>query len=498
MKRLAAALADTFNRTPETFLWAVLATQVVLWTLIPALTFHSAPMDILENIGWGREWQLGYASHPPLQAWLTMAVVDLAGGAIWPVYLLSQVAVVLTCLPLFFLGREAAGPKAGVLAVLVFLLVFYANWPTPEFNANVVQMPVWSWATLTFWRACSTRRFGWWIAFGAVAALAVYAKYSAVILFAALFATSLAVPRCRTAYRTAGPYLAVAVATIIVVPHLVWLWRVDFLPVHFAEGRAGRPTGLGRIVAPIFFMAAQALDHLLPAVVVAATGLVGWRTAPANVTPASDLRRVVNWMAFAPYAFTFVFSLLSGYGLRDMWGAPMPIWISLAAVLWLWPRLQDARLPAFLLAWEAVFVALPVAFCIYSIAGDRLAAPPRAAWPSPALAAELASVWKQQAGDAPLSIVAGDKWAAGIVGAYTAAHPSVLTNGSFQLSPWLTPADIARRGALIVWSNGDPAAPPQQYQPLGPFTATGIVRVPFAATPGAATATLGWAVRLPG
>jgi hypothetical protein len=359
-------------------------------------------------------------------------------------------------------------------------------------------MPVWSWATLTFWRACSTRRLVWWVAFGAVAALAVYAKYSAVILFAALFATSLAVPRCREAYRTAGPYVAVVVAALLVAPHLIWLWRVDFLPVHFAEGRAGRPTGLGRIVAPVLFMAVQILDHLLPAVVVAATGLVGWRGAAANATPTTDLRRVVMRMALAPYGFTVVFSLLSGYGLRDMWGAPMPIWISLAAVLWAWPRLQETRLPAFLTVWTAVFVALPVAFCIYGVTGERLAAPSRVAWPSPALASELATVWKQRAGDAPLTIVAGDKWAAGIVGAYTDAHPSVLTDGDFRLSPWLTPDDVARRGALIVWSNGDTSAPPANYRPLGPFTATGIVRAPFADTPGAAEATLGWAIRLPG
>ncbi len=206
LKRTGEALARLFNERPAAFLVAVLAGQVALWTLLPALSFNNVPLDLTENIGWGREWQWGFYKHPPLQAWLTEIALVLTSGHPWSIYLLSQIAIGLTYIPLFLLGREAAGPKAGLLAVLLFSLVFYANVPTPEFNANVVQMPIWAWAALALWRGATTGRLGWWLGLGLAASLAIYAKYSAVILFAALIAASLAVAECRAAYRTAGPY----------------------------------------------------------------------------------------------------------------------------------------------------------------------------------------------------------------------------------------------------------------------------------------------------
>jgi 4-amino-4-deoxy-L-arabinose transferase-like glycosyltransferase len=300
----------------------------------------------MENIGWGREWQLGYASHPPLQAWLTMIAVSLGGGSVWPVYVLSQLALILTYLPLYLLGREAADQRTALFAVLIYSLVYYANWPTPEFNANVVQMPIWAGAAWLLWRAIATGRLSWWIALGMCCALAVYAKYSAVILFGALIAASLAIPEGRRAYRTAGPYAAVVLAIFAISPHLQWLWSVDFLPVRFAEGRAGRPEGLQRFAEPLRFVGAQVLDHLLPAIVLTASG-VRWRMVPRPPITNASLWRFILVMAFAPYALTILFSLSSGFGLRDMWAAPMPLWISLVAAILLLPTVS--RLSAFLL-----------------------------------------------------------------------------------------------------------------------------------------------------
>ena len=79
-KRTGAALARAFEDSPEHFFWALCGVQVFLWTLLPGLSFSNAPLDVVENIGWGREWQWGYYKHPPLQAWLTEAFFTLSNG----------------------------------------------------------------------------------------------------------------------------------------------------------------------------------------------------------------------------------------------------------------------------------------------------------------------------------------------------------------------------------------------------------------------------------
>ncbi|MEJ0012522.1 MAG: glycosyltransferase family 39 protein [Bauldia sp.] len=494
MKRLATALADAFEQRPEAFFVAVLAVQVALWTLVPAFTYRNAPIDVMENIGWGREWQLGYASHPPLQAWLTMAAVTLGGGAIWPAYVLSQVAIALTFVPLYLLGREAGGAKVALFAVVIYSLVFYANLPTPEFNANVVQMPIWAFAALALWRAIDSGRLLWWVALGVIAALAVYAKYSAVILFGALILASLAVPSGRRAYRTIGPYVSVALALVLIAPHLRWLWSVDFLPVTFAEGRAGRPEGIQRLIRPFGFLGAQLLDHLLPALLLLASG-IRFRQIGAPNTPARDLWRFILVMAFAPYALSLIFSVATGYGLRDPWGAPMPAWISLVAALVLLPVI--ARLPALLLTWGLLFVLMPIGLGVVTIVSPHFPSPLWQVWPGPAMASQLTDIWRAHTGNAPLRIVAGDKWAIGIVTVYAPEHPHVLTDARYVLSPWVTPADVARDGALLVWQRGSPDVLAPEYAAFGPFSATGALRIPFAG-PGSDTADIGWAIKPPG
>lgn len=491
VKRLADNLAHAFDQRPESFFLVVLAVQAVLWFLAPVLTYSNAPVDIVENLAWGREWQLGYASHPPLQAWLSMGAVWLAGNAIWPIFVLSQIAMALTYLPLYLLGREAGGARVGLFAVLIFSLVFYANWPTPEFNANVLQMPIWAFATWELWRALKTERLIWWLTFGFTCALAAYAKYSAVILFAALLLASVAIPEGRRAYRTVGPYLAVALALALLVPHLWWLWSADFLPIRYVEDRAGRPEGFDRITRLLSFSGAQILDHLLPAVVLLASG-IGFRSINRQPLADRSLWRFILVMAFAPYAVTLLFALLSGYGLRDMWAAPMPIWISLVAAILFLPVVR--RLPGFLFTWAVVFALLPVLLGVVTVASRYFPHPLWAAWPGSAMADALGAAWKQNTGGAPLRIAAGDRLSAGLMGALYPEHPHVMTRADFRLSPWVTPEELERDGALFVWYYNPSDGVPPEYTKFGPFKAIGTVQIRF---PGPDSAAIGWAVKAP-
>ena len=53
------------------WLMVILAAHVTLWIVAPLIGFSSPPLDVVENLSWGREWVLGTYKHPPLQAWLT-------------------------------------------------------------------------------------------------------------------------------------------------------------------------------------------------------------------------------------------------------------------------------------------------------------------------------------------------------------------------------------------------------------------------------------------
>jgi 4-amino-4-deoxy-L-arabinose transferase-like glycosyltransferase len=491
-----ASLVRLFETKPERFLVFVLIAQALLWTVIPALCYANAPLDVIENISWGHEWrQMGFYKHPPLQAWLTQAAWVGGGGRVWMIYLFSQAAIVLTQWALFTLGRDVAGAKAGLWAVLLFSLVYYANLPSPEFNTNVVQMPIWAWAAVALHRAINRRGPLWWLLLALTLALALYAKYSVVILIGTLAAALFSQSKGRASLRTPWPWLAGVLALALVMPQLLWLRGVNFLPLTYTADLNGGLGLLDRLVSVAGFLGGQILDHLamILLLVVAGAGLFrrAPETEPAFESEAQD-RRFVAVLAVAPYALSILMCLFGGVTLRDMWGAPMAVWISLAAVLYLKPALRPRRLRWALGAWLVLFVALPAGTGAASILGATRAKPPKIALPGAKLAQSLTDIWYDQTG-AKLDLVAGDTWPAGVVVAYSRDHPSVFVDGNLRYNPWVTPQRLAQSGVLVVWTGSD--APPRNLQALGPFQSRGHVAAKYRY--GGKLATFSWAIHAP-
>ena len=63
-----------------------------MWTILPSLLYPNLPLDLIEALTYGREWQLGYDKLPPLPWWLVEIVYRL-GGADFAYYLLAQLCV---------------------------------------------------------------------------------------------------------------------------------------------------------------------------------------------------------------------------------------------------------------------------------------------------------------------------------------------------------------------------------------------------------------------
>ena len=81
---------------PERLLAGVVLWHLLFWVLAPTLGYTMLPLDTLELLGWGQEWQWGYYKHPPLGAWLGEIALQLAGGRLAGLYVLAQLCLVAT------------------------------------------------------------------------------------------------------------------------------------------------------------------------------------------------------------------------------------------------------------------------------------------------------------------------------------------------------------------------------------------------------------------
>ncbi len=499
---VAPSPGQWLSERPAAVVMLLIGLQALLWTVIPALSFASLPLDVVENLLWGREWQWGYAKHPPLQAWLTQAALMLSGGADWGVYLAAQVCLALTYLALFLLARDLGGPGRAALGVMLFSLVFYAHIPTPELNANVVQMPAWALAGLALWRALERDSPVWWLTLGGALALGLYGKYSVVFLMAALALALLTHPKGWRVFARPGPWLAAVVSLALVAPHLVWLADSGGQPIAYAMSRAAPLEDWRRLGAPAMFLLAQVANHA-GMMVVLGLGLMQARrrggtwpdSAAAGPMPPRG-RRFVLVLAIAPLAVMVLYSGLAGVALRDMWGAPAVVWISPAAALALPEGLARRVIAAVAALWLALVVVLPLGVGAAALWGPSLSEqrPLRVSWPARSLARDLVAIWDRETGGRPLTLVGGQTWRAGLV----------LHNGGLQAgasgfidldparNPWVSADRVAREGMLVVWRGGN--AP--DYAMPGPVAARGVLETPFPGAP-EHTVRTGWAVIAP-
>jgi hypothetical protein len=474
---LRVSLIASIERRPGAAFGWFLVIHAALWTALPALLYPNLPLDLIEALTFGREWQLGYYKLPPLPWWL-VEVVYRAVGRDAAYYLLAQVAVVSAFAAVYALARPLVGAMRALVALLIIDGLHYFNYTAAKFNHDVIQLPLWAVAMLAYYHALRGGRLRWWALLGFAIGASLWAKYFVVVLALPLALFLLLDREARVHLRTPGPYLAGVVALIVMAPHLLWLVTNDFLPFAYAEQRAVTSrSAADHILHPLAFAAGQLL-FLLPALAIAAPLVLGHGRAPVAAAADAFDRRIVALLTFGPVATVLALSALTGRGTIAMWGYPLWLCLGLWIVMVLEPALDRLRLGRIVGTWALIIAATAIAFIAnYGVLpsfDDRYRA---VHYPGPALATEISQRFRTATGQ-PLRYVVGDMWDAGNVAHYSPDHPQVLVDGRTELAPWIDLGDLKRRGAVLLWTSTDPppAKMPADYAAVAPGA---VVQPPF-------------------
>jgi hypothetical protein len=224
--------------TPIRLVGLLAASQVLVWTLAPSLTHSSPPLDVVEAYMWGREWVIATYKHPAMPGWILEISHILTGAVGWPAYLASQICVASAFLLVFLLGRDLMGAEAAAAGTFLLVGVSYYQWPTVEFNHNVVQLPFWAGLPLAVWRAVERRSVFYWLLTATLAALGLYDKLSMTLLLVAAAGWLLYDPRARQALRAPGPWIGLVLFLTMMTPLAAWLVAHEFAPLRYAASRS--------------------------------------------------------------------------------------------------------------------------------------------------------------------------------------------------------------------------------------------------------------------
>jgi 4-amino-4-deoxy-L-arabinose transferase-like glycosyltransferase len=496
----------------ERLFWCFIALHLVLWTLLPAWSSPNAPLDVIEGYAWGHEWLIGTYKHPPMQAWCLEIMTILTGRAAWAPFLASQIAVVVAFWAVWRTGRRIMSETQALIGVLLLEGVIYYNFTSPEFNPNVLQLAFWALIAGSFHRAVKENHLRDWLLLGVWGAGGLYAKYSTVLLLGVLGFLVLIRPEARRCLKGIGPYLALLTATLLFLPHLVWLWHNDFLPLTYirerlqAAGPATRyiaPSVLFPIflLSPVVFVVGQILA-LLPATLLflVLDGAPDARRADEGISKFDQA--FLAAVTFVPMILTLMMAIGFGYKIHDMWGAPFFNFAGLWAVAKFYPA--TARIgPRFVTAWTIIFLA-----GLLGYAGSNFLTPyidhkaMRVHFPGSALAQQIDEAWHRRFAT-PLTYVVGDTWAGGNVAYYAPERPHLFINADTAISPWIDPDDVRKRGAVLVWcekhcvrnSEGMPAFVHERFPQAELQKPLEIPRQTEADIP---PVVIGWAIQKPG
>jgi 4-amino-4-deoxy-L-arabinose transferase-like glycosyltransferase len=442
-------LVDFARREPGRCLAVVLAAHVVVWTALPALFSYNLQLDLAEGLALGREWQLGYWKLPPLPWWLDYGVVALTGTHD-ALYLLGPVASAVAIYAVWRLGREVAGPIVALIAALALEGIHFFNFSAVKFNHDVLQLPLWTLAALFFYRALTAARIVDWLFVAVFLAAAFWTKYTVAVFVLPLALFVIMDETARRCLRTPGPYAAAALFAVLIAPHLYWLAEQSFLPLQYANARARVATHWHHVVTfPLQWITSQ-IFFLLPAIVLVALAV---SRAGAAKDKASFARRYVTVLALGPFAVTTLMAIVLGRLPVAMWGYPLWSFTPLAALMWL-PPAEPARQRRFAAGFMAIFIAMPLAYLIVEgfepLVRDR---PKATQFPGPALAQKVTQAWREKF-SSPLPYVGGGEFATNNIAVYSPDRPHVIVHADVSLSPWIDRGDLSRRGAVLVWEDG--------------------------------------------
>ncbi|MCX7312203.1 MAG: glycosyltransferase family 39 protein [Alphaproteobacteria bacterium] len=490
-------IADAIRQYPAGAFVASLVLHGVVWTALPALFFLNLPLDLIEGLLYGREWQLGYDKLPPMPWWMVDAAYRMFGPDLF-FYAMSQAMVLSAFALIWVMARCLVGPVGALAAVLIIDGLHYFTFTAPKFNHDVVQLPFWALAGYAYWAALRHGRIVHWLLLGSALGMAVWAKYFVVVLAAPLMLFALFDRDARKVLRTPGPYVAAAIAVLVALPHLIWLVQNDFLPFAYADARA-RPfkSGLDYAVKPAMFLLGQ-IGAFVPSLLIALPCV--WKRAPAadddGTAPSAFDRRIVTLLAFGPAVFVVLLSLVTGRDVVSMWG--YPLWLFTG----LWIVLQVKRPDALALGrmasvWAAVAAIYAGAFVWHFGVRPRLQVHyTTELFPGQRLGDEMSRRFRVMTGR-PLSYVIASMWVGGNVGHYAPERPRVLIDGRPARAPWIDLGDLRSRGAVVVWPEHEsPGAIPPGLRAIAEDAE---IQPPFTLPMrlGQGTASFGWAVLRP-
>lgn len=428
--------------------------HLIVWIILPLLIRSQILIDSAEGLAWGFQWQWGYYKHPFLAPWITALFVKLFRGIDLPIYLASQLSVIICFWAIWRLARKILPPWQALLSVILLEANTYYNVIALQFNPNVLMLPIWALSALVFYNAVSSNKMRWWLLTGLFLGLAFNTKYEAPLLVASMLLFMLWNKQSWRLFKSIGPYVAGLVCILIFLPNIFWLFKHDLLAVRYAYDNLvpiafQRENLIWEHVQPMLKFIFSQLGTILP-VFFCFFSFYFFSSFCINIKAISKFNwRFLISIGFGPLCFALVYSLLSKSELKGYWSYPFYSFLGLLLVIFFRPTITRESFKKFLICMGSFQALVLIVFTFYIYISNA----PQNKIPYKTIAKDVTKEWHRRY-DTPLPNVLGTRSAIAYITTYSPDHPTPYFGLNSNDSPWVNDIKINQQGGIVVWDNG--------------------------------------------
>jgi 4-amino-4-deoxy-L-arabinose transferase-like glycosyltransferase len=475
VRRLAAWLAASAcdPKAAPRLVVGFAAAHAVLWTfiLVNLKAAQDVHMDVAEAFAWGQKFQLGYGKHPPLAGWIAGLWFKIFPVTDWATYALAMATLGVGLVICWLIALRVVDRRRAFFVVVMLALYPIFNFKGFKYNPDLLQLVTLPLLVLAYLNAFEKRsvRAGLWL--GLAAALALMTKYWVLTMIGAVGLAALAHPDRVKFLRSPAPWVAIATLVVAMIPHLVWLREVDFVPLTYAGDVYGLSNRLQSARLVLGYV-----DHnlalLLVPVALAALALVwrprwrqplgrlsqAWARGPnqsVNASQALNIWIIQSVVAIGPPLGGLIFTVY----MKTDWGISLFFLTPLALVAI--PSLRLRKMALFNIAAIWLVVTLAALALSPTIATEEMTVNPNGASTYGArsqLARELTEAWQTRF-HTRWAVVAGTTEIGEPMTFYSPDHPAPFTPGEIWSSGLTSLEEAKRLGFIGICDTSDGRLP---------------------------------------
>ena len=411
---------NALNRNINNIFLIFVFSHLIIWTLVPTLTNHNLPLDVIEALAWGSNLDWGFNKHPPGSAFFPEVFFQIFGAQDWAFYLLSQIFVLVTFIFVFKLANEIfKNVKLSLISVLLLESIYFYNFTTPEFNVNVCQLPFWSLVVYYSWKVFDQKEIKFLDCFliGLFAAIGFYSKYLFIYILISIVLLFTYLIFIKELKKFDFKYLIILeVFIVLLVPHFIWLYNNDFITITYGLKRAGLDelSFLDHLKYPSIFLLKQ-IGILIPFFFLIWL-LIKKFKFKINIKDKKLLFLIsINIL---PIVLIFITSVFTGSEIRSMWMTPFYSFFGVLFVYIFQSQINLKKINSFLYGFLFLFFLSPIIYSYVSISQTDK----RTDYPGKDIAAKVQITWNKNF-DKEIEFVTGNEWKAGNLSYHLKSRP---------------------------------------------------------------------------